>query len=85
MQAITTTYYGPTNHRGSRIIAKCDAGRRTYAWNYALDVPENHHAAAVAFATELDWLADRFRIVSGSIDKGDRYAHVLVSLHHQEA
>lgn len=32
MQAIVTKYLGPTNHRGARIVAKAQAGRKVYAW-----------------------------------------------------
>jgi len=84
MQAISTKYVGPTNYRGSRIIASCEALRRTFAWNYALGVEENHRAAALALVAELGWLTEsRFTgLASGSIDIAParaRYAHVLVT------
>ena len=50
--AIRTRYAGPTNHRGTRIIASAkwfsdqQPKRHTYDWDYALDVKENHAAAA---------------------------------------
>ena len=54
-QAITTRYLVPTNHRGSRIVAKCDAGRLVVSWDHALNTTENHAAAARALAGELGW------------------------------
>jgi hypothetical protein len=56
MQAIQTTYHGPTNTRGARIVARCDAGRLTVAWDYALSIERNHDAAAIALARKLGWL-----------------------------
>jgi len=50
--AIRTRYYGPTNCRGSRIIVTHPLKTKpnhTYYWNYALDVTENHAAAAQEF------------------------------------
>jgi hypothetical protein len=76
MQAIVTTFHGPTNHRGSRIIAKCDAARRTYSWDYTLGVEANHEHAAIALATELGWL-ERLTIRSGALPGQSGYAHVL--------
>lgn len=76
MQAITTTFHGPTNSRGSRLIAKCDAGRKTYPWDHSLGVEENHRAAARALADHLDWKPEHYGdLISGSTDKG--YVHVF--------
>ena len=56
-QAITTRYAGPTNTRGSRIIATTASGlRRTVRYDYALNSSENHCAAALALAESLGWL-----------------------------
>ena len=76
MQAIRTRYLGPTNHRGARIVATCDAKRKTYSWDYALNVAENHAQAAHALATELGWLSAH-TLASGGLADGS-YAHVLV-------
>ena len=65
--AIRTRYAGPTNSRGSRIIASAKwfsdqrPRRITYHWDYALDVAENHAAAAQA------WL-DRFNDYGATIE-----------------
>ena len=54
-QSLVTVYRGPTNTRGSRISARCDAKRIVVAYDYALNVSENHAAAAAALAAELGW------------------------------
>ena len=54
-QAIVTKYLGPTNHRGSRVKATCEAGSLTMGWSHDLDVAENHSRVAVALATKLGW------------------------------
>ncbi len=54
-QAITTTYRGPTNHRGSRVIATCEAKRITVSWDHALNADANHAAAALQLMRELGW------------------------------
>ena len=55
MQAIITRYIGPTDHRGSRVKACCQAGSVTLGWDDALGPDENHDAAAVALARKLGW------------------------------
>ena len=54
-QAITTKFRGPTDHRGSRIIARADAGSVVVPYDHALDVLANHASAAEALATKLKW------------------------------
>lgn len=55
LQAITTKYLPPTNHRGSRIKATAQAGSLTVGWDDALGPAENHHAAAEALARRYGW------------------------------
>jgi hypothetical protein len=55
MQAIETRYLGATNYRGARVVVKAQAGRVVVSWDHALDVMENHRAAARAFATRYGW------------------------------
>ena len=55
MQAITTRYHGPTNYKGSRVIARAQAGSITMQWDDALNSDENHRAAAQALADKLKW------------------------------
>jgi hypothetical protein len=56
LQAVETRYVGPTNHRGARIIVRCEHKSRTYPWDHALGIQENHRAAAEAFLVYMDWL-----------------------------
>lgn len=55
MQAIQTKYVGPTNYRGTRIIARADAGRIVHHYDYSLGDIGNHKAAAHALADKLGW------------------------------
>ena len=55
LQAIVTTFFGPTNHRGSRIRAKAAAGTIWKDYDHALGTEQNHAAAAKALAEKLDW------------------------------
>jgi hypothetical protein len=54
-QAIATKFLGPTNTRGARVRATCEARSVLVPWNYALGVSENHDAAARALITRLGW------------------------------
>jgi len=93
MQAITTKYLGPTDHRGSRIKATTEAGSKTYDWDAELGVEDNHRKAALRLALHLGWIHGVVRaahghevaagarfsgLASGSIDGADRYAHCLI-------
>lgn len=55
MQAIQTKYHGPTNVRGSRISAKCDAKRIVLSWDHSLDADGNHKMAAAELIKRLGW------------------------------
>lgn len=46
-QAIVTTFRGPTNHNGSRVLARCEAKKISVPWDHALDAGANHAAAAL--------------------------------------
>jgi hypothetical protein len=59
-QAIQTKWIGPTNFRGSRIKAKCDALTRIYSWDHSLGVEANHIQAAQLLASELEWSGNWF-------------------------
>lgn len=73
-QAIHTQWLGPTNFRGSRVKAKADAGSITIGWDHALNIDQNHAAAAVALADKLGW---NHRWVGGSIH-GSGYVFVAL-------
>jgi hypothetical protein len=55
MQAIETKYHGPTNCRGSRIKASCEAGSVTVGLDHALNIAQNHAAACAALLRKLGW------------------------------
>lgn len=56
MQAIVTKYIGPSNVKGSRVKAICQAGSITLHWDHALNQDQNHCEAAKALAKKLDWI-----------------------------
>lgn len=62
--AITTTYHGPTTHRGSRIIATAGSGtfKRRKSFDYheleGTGVFEKHATAAQALAKEFAWTGE---------------------------
>lgn len=74
MQAITTKYLGPTNNRGARVKAKCQAGSVTIAWDHSKDSDENHDAAAKALAVKLGWLGVWH---GGALPDATGYCYVL--------
>lgn len=83
MQAIITKYLGPTDTRGGRVKAKCDAGSVTVSWDHALDIELNHRAAALALITKLGWLdmAEVYGLATGSIPSGE-YVHAFARERH---
>ena len=54
-QAITTRYIGPTNTKAARIKATAEAGSTTVAWDHALNIQDNHAAAAITLAQIYGW------------------------------
>ena len=76
-QAITTRFAGPTESRGSRIIVKSQAGRKTVAWDHALDASENHARAAYLYARSLGWVTDPKRMSGGGMPDGSGYCWVI--------
>lgn len=67
LQAITCTYRGPTNSRGSRVLARSQAGRSTHPWDYALNPDQNMLKAAHAHAAKWGWPG---RWVAGALPDG---------------
>lgn len=55
MQAIVTKYINPTNTKGARIKATCDAGSITIPFEYAGTEEQTHAAAAMALVRKLGW------------------------------
>jgi hypothetical protein len=89
MQAIKTKYIGPTDFKGSRVKAECDALTIVVEWDDALDTEANHIAAAKQLCQRLaarnekaygknsgdGWLRP---FLTGGL-KNDGYAHVFTS------
>ena len=53
MQAIKTRFVGPTNTKGSRVKASCDAGTVTLSWDYSVGSEGNHQKAAMALLNKI--------------------------------
>ena len=86
MQAIVTKYLGPTNSRGARVKATCQAGSKTIPWDYALDVAANHDAVAHALARKLGWISQTGAysgelLERGGMPNGNGNCYVMVVLH----
>lgn len=76
-QAIVTEYLEPTDYRGACVKATAYAGSIVLSWDGALDVDDNHGAAARALATKYGWLADGSELRGGSFPD-NAFAFVLV-------
>jgi len=74
MQAIRTRYHGPSNVRGSRISAQCEAGKIFVSYDHALDLHDNHAAAAKALQDKLGWTTDKgYKPMFGGVFDHDTY------------
>jgi hypothetical protein len=81
MQAITTKFIGPTDLRGARIKARCQAGSKTVGYTYHRR--ERDHACAVAaLLQKLGWGGDW---VSGGLPDGRGDAFVCAKAGHDFA
>jgi hypothetical protein len=68
MKAIKTKYKGPTDTRGSRIIASDEDGNRiTIGYPYELSGEAVHRKAAEALCAKMGWGRD---LVGGSLKNG---------------
>ncbi|MDF0504833.1 hypothetical protein POK33_29290 [Burkholderia cenocepacia] len=56
MQAITTKFIGPTDTKGARIKASCDAGSITISYPHAFSEEACHALAAMALVRKLGWV-----------------------------
>jgi hypothetical protein len=54
-QAIRTRYHGPSDVRGSRIVARAEAGSVTVGYDHSLNLSENHAAAARVLIAKFGW------------------------------
>ena len=74
MKAIRTKYLGPTNTKGSRIVATDEDGNRVIISSGGADsVENNHRRAAEALCAKMNWTG---KMVSGSLKNG--YVFVFV-------
>lgn len=71
MQAIRTTYHGPTNTLGSRIKATCAAGSLYIPYPHELSGQAVHRAAADALVVKLGWDGDNYGgLIGGCLPDG---------------
>jgi len=69
MQAIRTKYHGPTDTKGPRISAQCEAGRIYVSYDHALNIGDNHKAACDALVKKLGWNTEPYAdMVGGEFD-----------------
>jgi len=73
MQAIRTRYVGPTNTRGSRITAKCEAGSVSVPYDDALNSEQNHRAACDKLRAKLGWTTPHYGAMTHGVFDGDYY------------
>ena len=77
LATITTKYLGPSNTRGARVKATCQAGNVTMGWDYDHDQDENHRAAAVALAAKVNWDENYPDMVGGWTETGAVFVFAL--------
>lgn len=73
MQAIRTRYFGPTNFRGSRIQAKCEAKSIFVSYDHALNLSQNHKVACETLVRKVKWDKHNFTPIVGGLFNGDYY------------
>jgi hypothetical protein len=70
MKSIQTKYLGPSNIKGSRVVADDGDGNRiTLTWRSELDSEDNHAEAAIALCKRMGWSG---RLQGGDILKGGK-------------
>jgi hypothetical protein len=84
---IITRYLGPTNTRGSRVVAthKRDSEttwRKVLSWDHALDSAENHRAAAEALLAA--WPYEFDAVIAGRGHDHEAYFWLVVSRYQLE-
>lgn len=76
MQAIRTKFAGPTDTRGSRIVATSHYGRTVTSYDHALSAGENHAAAAAAHVSQRMDPRGPYALTSGELAAGE-CAHIV--------
>jgi len=75
MKAIVTTYHGPTDTRGSRIVASdSDNNRASIPYPHELSGEACHRKAADALCAKMGWKGE---LIGGGLKNG--YVFVFVS------
>jgi hypothetical protein len=77
-QAIHVRFAGPTDFRGSRYIAKCQAGRKVWHSDHALNPSQNARKAAEALRDHLQWNTARHGDMAGGAMPDGSYVFVFV-------
>ena len=74
-RAVFTEYRGPTDTKGSRIVAKiAGSGKRfIISWDYALNPGDNHDAAAIEACKRMRWSGK----LRGASIAGGGYVYIL--------
>lgn len=75
-QAIETHFVGASNLKGSRYVARAEAGRVIIGADDALNYEDNHRKAAETLANKFGWLKG-FHLEGGATKRG--YCFVLVA------
>lgn len=73
MQCITTRFLGPTDIKGARIVAQCQAKRIVVDYDYGLSTEGNHINAAYILTERLNWSGE---LASGA-DYQSNWQHVF--------
>lgn len=80
MQAIRTVYRGPTDTRGSRVVAKSAGLRTVMPYDYELSSDDNHRRAAELHVTAMfPNAATPAAFVTGTLPDGTR-AHIITEV-----
>lgn len=78
MQAIETRYCGPTDYKGSRIIAtSADGHRHVISYPHELNQDGAHRKAATELCDVMGWLKDGRRLV-GAPNRRAGYTFIFV-------
>ena len=84
MQAILCKYQGPTNNRGSRIRAHCDAGTISVGYDAALSLEQNYDVVAMRLARELGWISTPDNLYANRWHKGNIDGHMVYVMHQDD-
>jgi hypothetical protein len=83
MQAIVTKCISPSDTKGSRIKATCDAGSITIPYPHALSGDAVHAKAAMALVHKMGWHADSRSWACGGLPNQAGYVFVWVGPYNQ--